>query len=57
MPEIEVEIDRMRCQQIFINLISNAIKFSSPLDKIRISVEKPTLMKKDKWSFTFKVTD
>lgn len=57
MPEMKVEIDKMRCQQIFINLISNAIKFSKPYDKIRISVEQPILLDDNKWQFVFRVTD
>lgn len=46
-------------QQIFINLISNAIKFSKPLDKILIKIEKPELVDKatNLCKFVFKVTD
>jgi len=47
----------MRTQQIFINLISNAIKFSKPLDKIRVSIDKPSQVAQHTWQFAFKVTD
>ena len=57
--EVDVSIDQMRTQQVFINLISNAIKFSKPLDKILIKIEKPELIDKktNLCKFVFKVTD
>lgn len=34
----QVQIDKMRCQQILINLLQNAIKFSNEGDSIKVSV-------------------
>ena len=49
----------MRTQQIFINLISNAIKFSKPGDKIRFEVCRPVCLDEasSKFKFAFKVVD
>lgn len=56
---MRVMIDKMRSQQIFINLISNAIKFSKPFDKIFIEICKPECIDSSlgRWEFMFKVTD
>jgi signal transduction histidine kinase len=44
IPEIRVKIDKMRTQQVFIKLVSNAIKFSKPRDEIKIEVCKPEIV-------------
>ena len=44
VPDMRVNIDKMRCQQVVINLISNAIKFSKPLDRIVVKICKPELI-------------
>lgn len=49
----------MRTQQILINLISNAIKFSKPGDKIVLEVCHPELLSpgSDQHKITIKVID
>jgi len=58
-PDFFVEIDKMRTQQILINLISNAIKFSKPGDKIVLEVCHPELLipGSDQHKITIKVID
>lgn len=54
-----MRIDKMRTQQIFINLISNAIKFSKASDRITVEICQPELIdeEQEKWKYTFRVSD
>ena len=36
LPEINIEIDKTRVQQIILNFLSNAVKFSPPNEVIRV---------------------
>lgn len=61
-PDQLVEIDKMRTQQIFINLVGNAIKFSKPRDRITVEICRPEApdfceANEDRVTYTFKVTD
>ena len=37
--DLIVQLDKMRCQQILINLIQNAVKFSEDDSEVLVSVE------------------
>ena len=37
---ITIEVDKVRIEQVFVNLISNAVKYSPNADKVVVSVEK-----------------
>lgn len=51
-----VLIDELRVQQILINIIQNAIKFSGANDKIKIEVARDD-SDESRYEYTIKVTD
>ena len=57
--ETTVLLDQLRLQQVILNLISNAIKFSKPQDIIEINVSKKTIPPKEanEIEIEIKVTD
>ena len=55
--DMRVSLDKMRCQQVLINLISNAIKFSIPNTKIRVTIGRPEQVELSYWLFKISVTD
>jgi signal transduction histidine kinase len=52
-----VLVDKMRVQQILINLISNGLKFSKRGDTILVKVEEPQHLQEHEFAIKIKVQD
>ena len=52
-----VLVDKMRVQQILINLISNGLKFSKRGDTILVIVDEPQHLQEHEFSIKIKVQD